>query len=530
MSEPPTNKLSVYLIKSEYVDHKDILNENNKLNHLNLEGVGTFYYAHSNFSVPTWKKKFFGESLKLSSEIFNATSKGILLVSVDLISEEKRIFAIPFGFGRTFLNLGVWEERFGLKVVLNTVDPENLRRIDKKNLLHIPKDISEQLSRLGVTADFGIDYEQDLIRSVTGKSKVEGFGNTISGKDALSISDKVDYSNIKEFLITCYKQYVSKDYKDNFGWVDQISDIKDPKVLEKLNLLMIQNIIDKNLDNTWMAVPELVDWADVKGFSYKKNGMDLEDDINLSKFLANLSEDKKNNLDVNFLKRKKVYCFSASLDREIESWKAYNCIYCELQDNDCGKTYLLSNGNWFEIEKNFAQQVNNEYRITLKKAASTVLPVYNHKNENDYNKSVAEQSGKFCCMDRKNIFYGGGKSQVEFCDLFTNDKRIIHVKRYGGSSVLSHLFAQGSVSSELFLTDKNFRSKVNEKLSTSHKFENEEKNPIPSEYQVIFAIISSSNKDLEIPFFSKVSFRNVKRKLEGFGFKVELLKIGNKLE
>ena len=451
------------------------------------------------------------------------------MASIDLSSEEKRIFAIPFGFGRTILTPGVWEERFGLKVVLNTVDPMNLRRIDKKNLMQIPKDISEQLSRLGRTADFGIDFEQDLIRSVTGKSKVEGFGNTITGKDALSISEKVDYSNIKEFLITCYKQYVSKDYKNNFGWVDQISDIKDPKVLENLNHRMIQNIKGNNFEKTWMAVPELVDWSDVKGFSYNKSGMDLEDDIQLTNFLTNLSEDKKNNLDVNFLKKKKVYCFSASLDKEIESWKVYNCIYCELQDKNCGKTYLLSNGNWFEIEKNFAQQVNNDYRNALKKAASTVLPVYNHNNEYEYNKCVAEQSVKFCCMDRKNIFYGGGKSQVEFCDLFTNDKRIIHVKRYGGSSVLSHLFAQGSVSSELFLTDKKFRSKVNEKLSVSHKFENEEKTPVPSEYQIIFAIISSSINDLEIPFFSKVSFRNVKRKLEGYGFKVELLKIVSRL-
>ena len=77
MHESSTNKLSVYLIKNEYVDHKDILKENDKLKSSNFGDVGTFYYAQSSHSVPTWVKKFFGESLKLTSEIFNATSKGI---------------------------------------------------------------------------------------------------------------------------------------------------------------------------------------------------------------------------------------------------------------------------------------------------------------------------------------------------------------------------------------------------------------------------------------------------------------------
>ncbi len=51
-------------------------------------------------------------------------------------------------------------------------------------------------------------------------------------------------------------------------------------------------------------------------------------------------------------------------------------------------------------------------------------------------------------MDKKNIPYGGGYSRIEFCDLFSKSKQMIHVKRYGGSSVLSHLFNQGLVSGE----------------------------------------------------------------------------------
>ena len=47
-------------------------------------------------------------------------------------------------------------------------------------------------------------------------------------------------------------------------------------------------------------------------------------------------------------------------------------------------------------------------------------------------------------MDCKKIHNGGGHSQLEFCDLFSSGRDLIHVKRYGRSSApLSHLFAQG---------------------------------------------------------------------------------------
>ena len=55
-------------------------------------------------------------------------------------------------------------------------------------------------------------------------------------------------------------------------------------------------------------------------------------------------------------------------------------------------------------------------------------------------------------------------SSKEFCDLYTVDKDICHVKKYGQSGVLSHLFAQGVVSGELFRSDIKFRQKVNQKL------------------------------------------------------------------
>ena len=104
-------------------------------------------------------------------------------------------------------------------------------------------------------------------------------------------------------------------------------------------------------------------------------------------------------------------------------------------------------------------------------------------------------------MDRKMINHGGAHSKIEFCDLITKDKKLIHVKHYGGSSVLSHLFSQGLVSGELFLGDSKFREKVNAKLPDGFKITDTKVRPISSHYEIIFGIISSSTKRLGNPVF-----------------------------
>jgi uncharacterized protein (TIGR04141 family) len=102
---------------------------------------------------------------------------------------------------------------------------------------------------------------------------------------------------------------------------------------------------------------------------------------------------------------------------------------------------------------------------------------------------------------------------------------MVHVKRYGNSSVLSHLFSQGVVSGELFVSDREFREKLNVKLPAGHKLANPILRPDPTQYEVVYGIISNMDGPLDIPFFSKVTLRNARRHLTGFGYQVTLAKI-----
>jgi len=511
-----TNKLSIYLIKDGVNEPREILKRINQ--YVSIEGIGEFYYENSSVNSPSWVRNFFTNQLDENINLKSSSAKGVLLCSI-IVDGKTITFVLSFGLGRHMIKKEAIEERFGLKVTLNTIDSSSIRSIEKNNIAALSKLSKDQMSKDSEVTEFGIDIEQDLVRAVTGKSKLLAFGNIIAGSDALSVSVKREIVNIIEFLELCYSQYQKTDYQEEFGWIDQIEELKDPVLIENLNGELLVKLNRRELDRIWMAVPELMDWADVRGFKYLPRQDDFSDDISLEEFLDSKNEEWES---VHQLKSKTVRAFSASTDNEIDHWSVFKCIYGEIGIDE--KLYIINNGKWYCVATDFVQKVNEAYNgIEL---SEIVLPDYEETSEGEYNIKVAREVEDVLCLDAQNITYGGGHSKIEFCDLFTSDLQMIHVKRYGGSSVLSHLFFQGVVSSELFISDPEFRQKLNEKLPDEWKYDNPLDRPIPSQYEVIYAIISKYDVDRpELPFFSKVSIKNAKRRIESYGYSVKLKKI-----
>jgi uncharacterized protein (TIGR04141 family) len=404
------------------------------------------------------------------------------------------------------------------------VDPESLRSIDKTTLGSVPKQSREQMSKEGVAANFGIDIEQDLINAVTGRSRDAQLGKTIAGKDALGVTVKVDVENIREFLGICLRHYKSDVYKTDFEWIDQIKDIRNPVEVGRLNQILVDRLRAGAPEKIWMAPPEVIDWVDVRGFRYvHPKRADIKPDLHISDLLALLDG---RDVTLEFLKQTTIHAISARTDDAFQSWTAYRCLYAEIEVD--GRVYLLNNGKWYEIAKTFTDEVNRAYAAIPD--SGIVLPDYAHDDEGAYNEALVAAVPNSACMDRKMIQHGGGHSSIEFCDLATKDKKLLHIKRYGGSSMLSHLFAQGVVSGELFVQDETFRQKVNDILPEDHRLSDYRKRPDPQEYEIVFGIISGSKKPLDIPFFSKVSLRNAYRRLRGYGYKVTKKKIAHAAE
>ena len=112
------------------------------------------------------------------------------------------------------------------------------------------------------------------------------------------------------------------------------------------------------------------------------------------------------------------------------------------------------------------------------------------------------------------MILGGLKKQK---DEQGGEARVDHIlNKYGSSSVLSHLFAQGRVSGELFQMESEFRHKVNKHLPVEFSINNPNKRPESNDYQIVFAIIIGIYP-IAISITQEISAQNEKSVTKWFG-------------
>ena len=209
------------------------------------------------------------------------------------------------------------------------------------------------------------------------------------------------------------------------------------------------------------------------------------------------------------------------------SWSVYKALVVEI---DVGGTYyVLSGGDWFEVERSFARATRKfveRYEIP-----GYGLPVAGKKEkEGDYNKRACKElSGRARLFDQVPFRATQSQDSIEFCDILLKQNKIIHVKRKSGSSTLSHLFSQGIVSGELLHFDEGFRNKVRTELATDPGFKRmiPARGLEPNRFEICFAVISppARGKRHFLPFFSQVNFRSAVEHLSGRGYGVSLTRI-----
>ncbi len=510
-----SQKLSIYLIKANVTDHADIVKDvNTKETFRN----GVLFYKKSFSKEPEWTENFFKKKL---ADLRNSMASGLYITKIKHNNKDIH-FGISFGHGWQMLKDGVIVEQFGIKTALSIIKNE-IKKIEKKNFRNGLKDVSEQLGKVGSVADFGFDVEQDIMRAIVGEPEnQELYGRNVVGKDAISLSIKKSVDDVSDVLLELYKAFISNKYKENFGWFDSFSSIRDRKLISELDNKIVEKMQDENKSDViyWLSIPEVIEWERTKCFKYstKRNASEYQD-VTFEDFKNSLSDDEKASMSIELLKKKRVQRIDAN-DQKVDEWAIYKCLYSEIDLHD--EKYLLVSGRYYRVDKDYKQKVENDFKVDT----AFSLPDWKMStHENAYNTEVATNNGAFQCFDggadQNNLI---GKGKIEFADLVKNDKHIIHVKKYGGSSVLSHLFSQGLVSATLLLTDKDFRIAVNTKLNASHKNVVADTDPDPSGYTIVYAI-GTSKDALKLPFFSLVNYRNIKRQLELYRYKVLIVKI-----
>jgi len=528
MSPPPLeikkHKLTVFLIKEGYDEIEDFLSikgfervdvvEDGKWQ-------GALIYKGGFQSTPSWVSIFDELPGFDATTIKNQSSKALYVLKC-----EERWFCYTFGYARHLIDEHAYERNFGLIVTLNLSDTDAVKSIDKANISHISLHSREQTTKAIELGSFEFDNDIDLLKSITAKSHVSGTEEpeTLSGRDSVSIHTRALVEDFHEIASRLFEAFTDTKYMELYPWIDKITEERDKSVVENLDTILASRIVNRELEKIWLAVPDIVEWEELKGFAYKhrqeqatSNGPVTYQDLDIHEWsnVANIPDE----LSAEQLKHKKIHVYWQ--DERHTTWSVYRCLNAEA-DLD-GKKYILNDSAWYHIQSDFVSDVTNFFDSVPDAVFS--LPPFGEKNEPAYLIQVTDDDTQYALMDRKLIQIGNGRSKVEFCDLYSLNGDIIHVKRYGGSSVLSHLFSQAVVSAECFLHEEDFRQQVNEHLPDTHKLGDPTPRPSASEFIVCIAVMSKEAGALELPFFSKVSFKHAVKSLQNLDYKVCKLKI-----
>ncbi len=528
--------LNSFLVKEEYRDlnTSEFLKSSAQVNTYDIdtqhELVGSLFVKIPEEKKPKWAtftEEVTGVDL---DELSNRSSSALLIIKTP-----DNTMAFTFGYGRFLLDTKYFVHDFGIKTALNTLKHDSLRSVDLITLDDQAVQKKSQAARESDVGVFGIDISKDVLRAVTGSPKAGVNLKNISGGDSVfSFGLELNIDEISDLISTLSRYYKNDSYKGEFSWVDNIRKIKESSEISKLDGHLVTALKAKSPD-VCVTIPELADWDSIWGFSFTRSKNTINPTIETEDYYANLDVAA---VSVESIKRDRLFVYDVH-ENETEH-QIYKSIYFEHKTSS--KVYVLFAGAWYEIATDFMTRVNT----TLSQIPISSLPfpgIYTWsevvdgktkekiETEGDYNERAAN-THSYHLLDKKLIKSNRTTTPIELCDLMTANKQYIHVKhRKGGSAGLSHLFAQGSVSAELLLGDKEFRKatrkvlkRVCHGLQDSVPLDNFKSDSV----EVVFAILGEDSTTLKdnLPFFSKVNLSKAFESLSQRGFGVQIAGVG----
>lgn len=483
---------------------------------------GALYIKNPKDKRPRWAELVDEIVGKEQEQLSNKSSSAVFLIRI-----EGRVLAITFGYGRFLLKMGHFEQDFGLRTALNTLDHHSLRSVDLHTIEDQPLQRRSQSVRGSEASVFGVDIFRDVLRAVTGSPRKGVEFRSISGGDAIySFGQHLLVEDIPKIAAEILGYHEMELYKDSFGWVDNIRRVKDSASIFALEERLLRAIKTRDADLV-ITLPEIIEWDSVLGFSFTRTKREMSPVIDTHKYLAHVDAES---VSIESVRRDRL--FVSDIHGNEFGYSVYTCLYFE---QGIGATKcVLFGGNWYEIDKSFMDVV--EATLTLIELSDIPFPSVEKWDEDGKTKIEAEGAYneraalKLGChlLDKKLVKCSKTTSPIELCDLLTSRRQVVHVKhRKGGSAGLSHLFAQGGVSAEVMLGDRAFRKQARKVLRRVHS---DALDLLPldglksSDYEIVFLMLGDANDRIKenLPFFSKVNLARVYENLSQRGFKVSV--------
>ena len=270
--KPPLQKLTVFLLKEGTTSEQALRNaeaaRGRRVPAISEER-DVLFVASTPPHAPSWARYVAPHTRGDLDDLLTASSSAVLL-----IEPAERLFAVTFGQGRHLLDLESYEQDFGLKVVLNTVAPDQLKSVDAKTIEETTLHTRRDASRDSAFAAFGLDISRDLLRAVTGTPQDESLARRLTGSDALGIWTRAALPDLPALMERLLTAYGSEHYRQHFDFVDFLRPEKDPARLRQLEQMLVDALNNWAIDDAHMAAPEVLDPLDLAGFRFSSQDDD----------------------------------------------------------------------------------------------------------------------------------------------------------------------------------------------------------------------------------------------------------------
>lgn len=367
---------------------------------------------------------------------------------------------------------------------MNMCGNEELRQTKSSTHALTTQNIDRQLSQPSDTFSFGMG-ETELLRYISAHLKNDK-KVTLQGKDNLTIKiigkEKLSWEKLIAYGETFIREYNSEAYKELFPNYPNLQEIAD-ETKHTLDAILLEKLQNSEHDYFHLAIPEFLE-DDKFSFTYsdydKKNNR-IYSHLDIEQLADAVRLDK---LSVKKLKSVNVFAYSPEENRILsyKKWKLYDCIVGEIElpspsGNIC---YILSNGNWRQVDADFYDSVNTfiENTLTTKSLPREYCDIdisIDEKSQNReevFNNTYCQLNPNTVKFDQAKLRIGQSAKDKEFCDIleFHHEQpmEIIHVKKHGGSSALNYLFSQARFYCDAFLRDDVFLREIRSHISASN--------------------------------------------------------------
>ncbi len=461
-----------------------------------------------------------------------------------------------FGTASRSLQRSALDPRFGLTIALNVLassPAENSARIPTQRVADKP-----QLSALryrttapffqqtghrtrsrGIPVDgFRIDTASDLIAEIGGRADPTAFAASILGGRSLRFRrDLESLADLVQLSIELLELSTGSSYQAMFSWVDNIRVVEDDSIISQLQ----QQLVDDLRSN---PIPARVD-------AILPDDMLEADDERAIRFVV-YPRERRASVDRTTLTAEMLGELVAASSRAVTSSAVLNrelrflddsrqvigrarLIDCICADMEFGsEQFLAYDGDFYQVDRSFVQRIDNE--LSQLEHSTLDFPPYSGGTEPDYADYVGtDRADQFVVLDRTLIRIEG-ESGIEASDLVARSGALIHLKRKGKSSKLSHLFLQVANSCELLRRSSVARSALSELINSkarsqalAEQIREAHESMLPGEgLEVVFAFLGEWRKRTvtSLPLFSRISLVQESRKVANLGYRPTVALIG----